>query len=290
LCLFYIELKKIIVCNTVKSLKNELTYASKRSDFGLGFVPTMGALHDGHLQLVKRASNENSHVVVSIFVNPTQFNNKEDLSKYPRTLDNDLKVLENVRNCIVFIPEVNEIYPENDDFQAIDLQEMDTVLEGKFRTGHFQGVVHVVHNFFRLIQPNRAYFGQKDFQQLAIIKKITEAFGFPIQIVACETVRDESGLAKSSRNMRLSEAGKLDALIIYQTLNFIKEKRYAYKSPKELKDKAITFFNVGNLDLEYLEICDSKTLKIEDDYWTDNMTASIAAYCEDVRLIDNMEI
>jgi pantoate--beta-alanine ligase len=283
-------MKNINVCFTANSLKNELAVASGNGTFELGFVPTMGALHSGHLDLVKRASAENSLVVVSIFVNPTQFNNQEDLQKYPRTLENDLKVLEDISNCIVFVPDVAEIYPENDSFQGMDLQGMDTILEGKFRPGHFQGVVHVVHNFFRLIQPTRAYFGQKDFQQLAIIKKMTEVFSFPIQIVACETVRDDSGLAKSSRNMRLSDAEKIDALIIFETLNFMKVNRWNYSSPKELKDAAISFFKKGKLELEYLEISESTSLKILEENWSEKTTASIAAYCGEVRLIDNMEI
>jgi pantoate--beta-alanine ligase len=283
-------MKNINVCFTANSLKNELAAASGNGTFELGFVPTMGALHSGHLDLVKRASVENSFVVVSIFVNPTQFNNQEDLQKYPRTLENDLKVLEDISNCIVFVPDVAEIYPENDSFQSMDLQGMDTILEGKFRPGHFQGVVHVVHNFFRLIQPTRAYFGQKDFQQLAIIKKMTEVFGFPIQIVACDTVRDDSGLAKSSRNMRLSDSEKIDALIIFETLNFMKVNRLDYNSPKELKAAAISFFNKGKLELEYLEISESSTLKILEENWSEKTTASIAAYCGEVRLIDNMEI
>ena len=283
-------MKNINVCFTTNSLKNELAAASGNGTFELGFVPTMGALHSGHLDLVKRASVENSFVVVSIFVNPTQFNNQEDLQKYPRTLENDLKVLEDISNCIVFVPDVAEIYPENDSFQSMDLQGMDTILEGKFRPGHFQGVVHVVHNFFGLIQPTRAYFGQKDFQQLAIIKKMTEVFGFPIQIVACETVRDDSGLAKSSRNMRLSDSEKIDALIIFETLNFMKVNRLDFISPKELKDAAISFFNKGKLELEYLEISESSSLKILEENWSKKTTASIAAYCGEVRLIDNMEI
>jgi pantoate--beta-alanine ligase len=283
-------MKNIKVCFTANSLKNDLAAASGNGTFELGFVPTMGALHSGHLDLVKRASAENSLVVVSIFVNPTQFNNQEDLQKYPRTLENDLKVLEDIPNCIVFVPDVSDIYPENDSFQSMDLQGMDTILEGKFRPGHFQGVVHVVHNFFRLIQPTRAYFGQKDFQQLAIIKKMTEVFSFPIQIVACETVRDDSGLAKSSRNMRLSDAEKIDALIIFETLNFMKVNRLNYSSPKELKDAAISFFKMGKLELEYLEISESASLKILEENWSEKTTASIAAYCGEVRLIDNMEI
>jgi len=271
-------------------LNNELTKVSKNRDYDLGFVPTMGALHRGHLELVKRASTENQSVVVSIFVNPNQFNNKEDLEKYPRTIENDIKVLENISNCIVFIPNKHEIYPDDDNFQSIDLQGMDTILEGKYRPGHFQGVVHVIHNFFKLIRPTRAYFGQKDFQQLAIIKKSTHIFNFPTHIITCKTVRDNSGLAKSSRNLRLSAAEKRDAVIIFKTLIFIKKNRKYCKTPKELKIQAMNFFLKGKLKLEYIEICESKSLEIVENQWAENMTASIAAYCGEVRLIDNMEI
>jgi pantoate--beta-alanine ligase len=283
-------LKKNTVCYTAKSLLDEVEHSSINGSVEVGFVPTMGALHSGHIQLVKKACIENQLVVVSIFVNPTQFNNKEDLQKYPRTLDSDLCLLAEFSNCIVFVPEPSEIYPENDGFEGVDLQGMDTILEGEFRPGHFQGVVHVVHNFFQLIKPTRAYFGQKDFQQLAIIKKMTKAFELPIHIVACETVRDESGLAKSSRNMRLSEFEKNEALIIYKTLNYARLNRNAFISPAELKKSAISYFNKGNLKLEYLEICDSTTLEILEVNRSEFMTVSIAAYCGEVRLIDNMEI
>jgi pantoate--beta-alanine ligase len=283
-------LKKNIVCHTANNLKNELALSSSKGNTTLGFVPTMGALHSGHIQLVKRACEENSLVVVSIFVNPSQFNNKEDLEKYPRTIESDLSLLEDFSNCIVFIPEPKDIYPETDTFPGIDLQGMDTILEGEFRPGHFKGVVHVVHNFFQLIQPTRAYFGQKDFQQLAIIKKMTKALAFPIQIVACETVRDDSGLAKSSRNMRLSESEKIDALIIYETLNFMKLNRSCFENLAALKEAALAIFGKGKLRLEYLEICDSANLEILVNDWREKMTACIAAYCGDVRLIDNLEI
>ncbi len=283
-------MKKNTVCYTAKSLLDEVEHSSINGSVEVGFVPTMGALHSGHIQLVKKACIENQLVVVSIFVNPTQFNNKEDLQKYPRTLDSDLCLLAEFSNCIVFVPEPSEIYPENDGFEGVDLQGMDTILEGEFRPGHFQGVVHVVHNFFQLIKPTRAYFGQKDFQQLAIIKKMTKALEFPIHIVACETVRDESGLAKSSRNMRLSDSEKIEALIVYKTLNYARLNCNAFISPAELKKSAISYFNKGNLKLEYLEICDSTTLEILEVNWSEFMTVSIAAYCGEVRLIDNMEI
>lgn len=257
------------------------------SSKSIGFVPTMGALHEGHLRLIKRGSEENDWVVVSIFVNPTQFNNPEDLLLYPRTLDSDLELLKkHFNNCIVFFPEVDEIYPANDDFKPVELGHLDQILEAKFRPGHFQGVVHVIHNLFEIIRPNKAYFGQKDFQQLAIIRFITKHYGFPIDIVACETYRESSGLAMSSRNMRLSDFEKREALIIWNTLNFVKDNRTSL-SPSELKEKAIQYFEHGTLKLEYLELVDSENLMQVND-WSLLTICCIAAYSGKVRLIDNL--
>jgi pantoate--beta-alanine ligase len=275
-----------MLVNSIVELQNllqKLVHSSK----SIGFVPTMGALHEGHLRLIQRASIENDCVVVSIFVNPTQFNNPNDLFFYPRTLDSDLKLLDkHIQNHIVFCPEEEEIYPSNDDFKSIELGHLDQVLEAKFRPGHFQGVVHVVHNLFKIIQPNKAYFGQKDFQQLAIIRFMTKHFGFQIEIVACETHREPSGLAMSSRNMRLSDVQKREALIIWKTLNFVKENR-TNLSPGELKEKAIRYFENGTLKLEYLELVDSENLMPVND-WCLPTICCIAAYCSDVRLIDNL--
>jgi pantoate--beta-alanine ligase len=252
----------------------------------VGFVPTMGALHNGHLSLVERAFVENDYVVVSIFVNPTQFNNKEDLKLYPRTLEKDLALLHAFKNLIIFAPNIDEIYPKNEVFTPIDLGNLDKVLEGEYRPGHFQGVVHVVHNLFKMVMPNKAYFGMKDFQQLAVIKFMNKHYGFPVEIVPCETLREESGLAMSSRNMRLSETEKEDALIIWGTLKFIEENKSNF-SPQSLQEKAISFFNQGNLELEYLKIVDSEKLTEVFD-WKSTNVCCIAAYCGKVRLIDNL--
>jgi pantoate--beta-alanine ligase len=275
-----------MLVKTVFELQNTLKEA-RNSSKRIGFVPTMGALHEGHLRLIQRAIDENDFVVISIFVNPTQFNNQEDLLHYPRTLEKDLYLLQtNCKNYLVFNPEIIEIYPKDDNFQPIQLGHLEKVLEGKFRPGHFQGVVHVVHNLFKIVQPDKAYFGQKDFQQLAIIRFMTKSFGFPTEIIACDTLREENGLAMSSRNLRLSESEKAEALIIWETLNFVRENKTVY-SPSELKAKAILFFGKGNLKLEYLEIVQAENLSEVTD-WGEATVCCIAAYCGNVRLIDNL--
>ena len=262
---------------------------AKAENQSIGFVPTMGALHEGHLALVKRAMSEVDVVVVSIFVNPTQFNNKEDLEKYPRMLSTDVAFLENTGNILIFAPDYNEIYPPNDSFDKIDLNGTDEVLEGKYRPGHFQGVMHVVRNLFQIVQPNKAYFGLKDFQQVAIIKKMVEILNLPIEIVACPTLREKSGLAMSSRNLRLTANQKTDALIIYQTLTLLKELKHKC-NPEEAKKLAIAYFNNGDLTLEYLELVDGKTLQNLGDSWAQESTCCIAAFCGSVRLIDTIQL
>lgn len=254
----------------------------------IGFVPTMGALHEGHLALVSRALKQSDSVVVSIFVNPTQFNNSSDLEKYPRMLEKDVDLLKEVGNVIVFAPTIEEIYPENDHFEDLDLEGIDTVLEGRFRPGHFQGVVHVVRNLFQIVQPDKAFFGLKDFQQVAVIQLMVKKLGIPVEIIACPTMRSESGLALSSRNLRLTPEQKENALIIYNTLTFIKELKSKY-SPNEAKLKAIEYFQNGELELEYLEIVDSTNLKPLNDRWVKGATCCVAAFCGEVRLIDNMQ-
>ncbi len=253
----------------------------------IGFVPTMGALHEGHLSLVQKASNECDAVVVSIYVNPTQFNNQEDFLKYPNTLEKDLELLSEFPKIKVFVPSSDEVYPKDDSYEPIDLGQLDLILEGKYRPGHFQGVVHVVRNLLQIVNPHLAYFGLKDFQQLAVIRKFSILNGDETQIIPCETLRDSSGLALSSRNLRLSEKEKVDSLIIYQTLLKIKEWRLLH-SPEEVKQMAIDFFNDGALKLEYLEIIDGTHFVTLKDQWTTNGVCCIAAYCGEVRLIDNM--
>lgn len=279
-------MKDVAVFSTVESLQQRLN--SSDNTAGIAFVPTMGALHNGHLDLVRKAFEKSPTVVVSIFVNPTQFNSKEDLENYPRTLERDITLLQTIGEVIVFAPTVEEMYPS--DFKEINLNlgELETVMEGKFRPGHFNGVVNVVNRFFQIVQPKYAFFGEKDFQQLAVINKMVELLNLSIEIVPCSTTREESGLAKSSRNERLTEFQKKEALIIIDTMNFVKNNTSRF-SPAELKNEAITHFNSGSLKLEYLEIVDANSLKEIDD-WNGNNRICIAAYCGEVRLIDNMAL
>lgn len=271
--------------NSLETALQEIRYQNGT----IGFVPTMGALHEGHLSLVSKASIDCEVVVVSIFVNPNQFNNREDFLKYPNTLENDLKLLSQFPKVMVFVPSVDEVYPEDDSFEPIDLGQLDTVLEGKYRPGHFQGVVHVVRNLLQIVKPERAYFGLKDYQQLAVIRRFIFTLGVKTQIIPCETLRDSTGLAMSSRNLRLSEQEKKDALIIHQTLLKLKDWKRLY-SPEKVKEMAVTFFNQGLLKLEYLEIIDGIDFVTLNDEWTPNALCCIAAYCGEVRLIDNLSL
>jgi len=276
------------VFTTRKSL-NEALASLKEAKKSVGFVPTMGALHEGHLALVKRALSESDTVVVSIFVNPTQFNNMQDLDKYPRMLQADVDLLQTIGEVFVFAPSVEEVYPENDTYTPLDLEGIDNVMEGEFRPGHFQGVVHVVRNLFQIVQPDQAYFGLKDFQQVAVIRLLTKKYNFPIQIIACPTLRETNGLAMSSRNLRLTEKEREDALIIIQTLKYIQSLK-ATKSPKEAKELAMEYFSNGKLRLEYLEIVNGANLKSLDNEWNEYTVVCLAAFCGAVRLIDNLEL
>lgn len=276
------------VFTTRKSL-NEALASLKEAKKSVGFVPTMGALHEGHLALVKRALSESDTVVVSIFVNPTQFNNMQDLDKYPRMLQADVDLLHTIGEVIVFAPTVDEVYPENDTYTPLDLEGIDNVMEGEFRPGHFQGVVHVVRNLFQIVQPDQAYFGLKDFQQVAVIRLLTKKYNFPIQIIACPTLRETNGLAMSSRNLRLTEGEREDALIIIQTLKYIQTLK-ATKTPKEAKEMAMEYFSNGKLRLEYLEIVNGANLKSLDNEWNEYSVVCLAAFCGAVRLIDNLEL
>ncbi len=256
----------------------------------VGFVPTMGALHEGHLALIERAHKENDIVVVSVFVNPSQFNNQLDLENYPRMLEADCEKLENLGFLILlFAPAVEDVYPENELYKPIELSGLDTVMEGKYRPGHFQGVIHVVRNLFQIVTPNNAYFGQKDFQQLTIIKHINNVLKFNINIVGCATLRDSDGLAMSSRNLRLTSQQKQDALILFHTLNYVKNHKGSFK-PKDLRVEALKFFHQGNLRLEYLEIVNGEDLSPMQDEWKEQSVCCIAAFCGEVRLIDNMRL
>lgn len=254
----------------------------------VGFIPTMGALHEGHLSLVKRSKESNDVTVVSIFVNPTQFNNADDLKKYPRTLEADCALLETIGGVdIIFAPDVETMYPADYNYTPIDLGTMDQVMEGKFRPGHFQGVVQVVKRLFDLVNPHNAYFGQKDFQQVAVIRYMVNHFDLPLNIVSCPIIRSEEGLALSSRNARLSENEKQEALIISQTL-YGMMKRVDSNTPEELVIWGTNQINNAGLEVEYIEIVNPNTLESLTDEWVPSTVCCVTAYCGDVRLIDNM--
>lgn len=256
----------------------------------LGFVPTMGALHAGHISLIKTAKSVSDKVICSIFVNPTQFNDPKDLERYPRTLESDQTLLEQNGCDYLFVPSVNEVYPNGMDAPySIDFEGVDSYMEGKFRPGHFKGVAMVVERLFDLVQPDIAFFGRKDFQQVAIIKQMVKVRHLKVKINVVETLRSQDGLALSSRNALLSDQEKIDALIVFKTLSIAKEWTKSVTSTEILKSKLIEFFNSGKLKLEYLEIVDDLTLKPIDNI-QENCTCCIAAFCGNVRLIDNMAL
>ena len=260
--------------------------SSKPSISNVGIVPTMGALHVGHLSLIERALNENDLVVVTIFVNPKQFNNRKDLENYPRVPENDLSLLRQYQGVVACIPEESDVYPKPDPYPGITLGMLARVLEGKYRPGHFKGVAHVVHNLLYFIKAKRAYFGLKDIQQLSVIKRMVDETRLPVSIIPCETVRDDSGLALSSRNLLLAESDYTAASIIFKTLDFVR-KKIKEEQPEVVKKKATELFNSGSLKLEYLELVNKNTFE---PYTTGdvNGVCCIAAYCNNVRLIDNV--
>ena len=260
--------------------------AVKGEGKSIGFVPTMGALHEGHLSLVKRAVKECDVVIVSIYVNPLQFNNPDDLKNYPSTLENDLKLLALFPEVIVFTPSFSDVFPLNDVHYNVELGGLATVLEGAHRPGHFLGVGKVVYALFDLVNPHKAYFGSKDYQQVIVIKKLVEVLGLKIEVVECSTQRDPNGLAMSSRNLLLSTTEKMEAAIIFKTLKYCQENVSAY-TPQKLQSIAKTFFNKGSLRLEYLEIVSAEGLKPIDD-WQQKSVCCVAAYCGKIRLIDNL--
>ncbi len=280
----------MLVVKTINELRNELNKIDDSTDLGL--VPTMGALHQGHMSLIKKALLENQNVVVSIFVNPTQFNNSEDLEKYPKTLDDDIHLIASIsKNIIVFAPSVAEIYHDKVKTKIYHFAGLDKVMEGEFRDNHFNGVGTIVETLFRLIKPKRAYFGEKDFQQLRIIQKLVEIEKIPVEIIGCKIVREKHGLAMSSRNERLSDTIRLNAALIYETLNTAKHK-FGMESPLIIKDwVAEQFKNNIDFKLEYFEITDVETLTpINKKNLNIKYRAFIAVYVEGVRLIDNIAL
>lgn len=274
--------------HTISELRAELDL-QRQAGKKIGLVPTMGALHEGHASLVRRAVAENEIVVVSDFVNPTQFNDKNDLLKYPRTLDADCELLEKEGADYVFAPSVEEIYPEPDTRQ-FSYAPLDTVMEGKFRPGHFNGVCQIVSKLFMIVEPDKAYFGEKDFQQLAIIREMVKQINFPLEIVGCPIVREADGLALSSRNARLSVEERGFALNISKTLFKSQDFSASHSVAETQKFVEDSIAASEGLRLEYFEIVDGLTLqRIENWEDTDYAVGCITVFCGEVRLIDNIK-
>jgi pantoate--beta-alanine ligase len=254
----------------------------------IGFVPTMGALHQGHLSLIEQAKQRTDTVACSIFVNPTQFNDPKDLEKYPRTIAADTALLEQANCDILFNPPVSEIYDGNEQWH-LDLGELEHLLEGKFRPGHYQGVTQVVFRLFDIVKPDVAFFGQKDYQQVMVINKMTELLQLPVKIVMCPIMRETDGLAMSSRNIHLSADDRQHALILSKTLNWVKD-NFDKKHILLLKKEAEAMIGAEpGLELEYFEIADGGTLHAADEH-TKNVVALVAAKVGKTRLIDNVLI
>lgn len=264
----------------------------KKSGKKIGLVPTMGALHEGHISLVQQALIENDAVVVSIFVNPTQFNNPEDLEKYPRTLEADLEMLKTVTgNVSVYAPQANDVYDDNVASATFDFDGLEHQMEGAFRPGHFDGVGTVVKKLFEIVMPNKAYFGEKDFQQLQIIKKMVEKEAMPLAIVGCPILREANGLAMSSRNKRLSDDERSKSAFIFEVLNEMKSKFGKDAISSILLEAKKAFNNNDMFELEYVTIANEATLEdVEEVNSSSKYRAFVAVYVNNVRLIDNLAL
>ncbi len=254
----------------------------------IGFVPTLGALHNGHASLITRAKKSSDIVVCSIFVNPTQFNESSDLAKYPRTFDADKKLLEEYACDVLFFPSVETVYPNGtDDRPDIDLKGLDQVMEGAFRPGHFDGVVQVVKRLLELVEPDHLMMGQKDFQQFTIIQYMIDYYKIPTELIVCPIKREPSGLAMSSRNTRLSKENRDKAVVIYRTLNYVK-RRLKKHSVADTIDYAMKRMNIEDFKPEYFSIVDGNTLlAINSMDESDYVVACTAVWAGDIRLIDN---
>ena len=276
---------KIDLTNFLNSLDDQ--------KLSLGFVPTMGALHQGHLSLINRAVKENDYVIISIYVNPTQFDNKSDLEKYPKTIDQDIDVLNKLEfhNLILFLPSDNEIYSGNFIKDKYDFNGIDNKMEGGYRSGHFDGVATIIKKLFDIIKPNKAYFGEKDYQQLLIVKKLVNILGLPISIVGCPIHRNDQGLALSSRNTRLTSVERSYASRIYEILLSTKE-LFQYKQLTEIKAWVKDqFLKDSIIDLEYFEIADNLTLTSASTInQSTKYRAFIAVKINNIRLIDNIAL
>ncbi|MDB5121451.1 MAG: pantoate--beta-alanine ligase [Sphingobacteriales bacterium] len=252
-----------------------------------GLVPTMGALHDGHLSLIDVAGKESDYVVCSIFVNPTQFNDARDLEKYPRTIEQDIQKLNSVNCDVLFLPETSEIYLGVESWH-IDLGTLDKSLEGELRPGHYQGVTQIVKKLFDIINPDKAYFGQKDYQQFLVISKMVKTFNLSVKLVMCPIVRETDGLAMSSRNIHLSPTDRQNALALHESLVITKQK-FPHKSIEQLEEDAKQYLStIPGLSLDYFSICHSETLQKAEAKDANGLVALVAAKVGCTRLIDNI--
>lgn len=283
--------KPMLLFNTQNELISHLAAVSNDTTT-IGFVPTMGALHQGHLSLLAEALKHNTVVVVSIFVNPTQFNNAEDLAKYPRTLEADIEKIKSVSDkIIVYAPSVEDIYKGKTVSQHFDFDGLEHQMEGQFRPGHFDGVGTIVKRLFEIVKPTHAYFGEKDFQQLQIVKKMVEKEQLPVKVIGCPIYRESNGLAMSSRNERLSETEKKEAAIIYKTMRQAK-KHFVTKSATEVTNWVKkTFEKNKNFTLEYFQIADEATLQpCLRKSKNKTYRAFIAVFVNNIRLIDTISL
>jgi pantoate--beta-alanine ligase len=269
---------------------NELTqFLLQNKHKSIGFVPTMGALHQGHLSLINQSKEKTELTICSIFVNPIQFNKQEDLENYPRTIDLDIQKLESVACDVLFLPSAEEMYPTKQ-YKSFDFGGLATVMEGEHRPGHFNGVANVIERFFAIIKPTYAFFGEKDFQQLAIVKALTKQLGLSIEIIGCPILREESGLAMSSRNERLTKAERTRAAIIYRSLIQIKN-NYTKIAIEQATENFKTAVESEQMSLEYIEFADGNTLQpIKQWNETNYCVAFVAVNVGKVRLIDNLTI
>ncbi|MGJ1264905.1 pantoate--beta-alanine ligase [Sphingobacterium spiritivorum] len=275
------------IFKTKKELQGYLS-AAREAKQKVALIPTMGALHEGHISLIEYAKPIADIRVCSIFVNPTQFNDPKDLEKYPRPIEHDIRMLESANCDILFMPSTAEMYGTNEEWH-IDLGDLDSIWEGEHRPGHFQGVTQIVYKLFTLVQPDIACFGQKDFQQVMVINKMIKDKHLPIQLAICPIVRDKDGLALSSRNARLSEAGKKTALALSKALRHVRD-QFTQTSPDQLKEEAIAILEqTAGVKVEYFAICETTTLHEAHTIEADKKyVALVTAWVEGVRLIDNM--
>jgi pantoate--beta-alanine ligase len=277
----------MILVKTIGDLQ-KILFRHESAGESVGFIPTMGALHDGHIQLIHHAARNHPVTVCSIFVNPAQFNNQADFEKYPQTIDLDIDQLERAGCNVLFLPEVDEMYPPNDPVIHYDIGMIETVLEGKYRPGHFQGVCRIVDKLLLAVKPDGLYIGQKDYQQCMVIKKLISLKGHRAQLQVCDTVREPGGLAMSSRNLRLTGEEKQKATQIFKTLQFVKDHIQPGDLTK-LKMKATSLLSEQGFKVDYVEIAKADNLELVDTWnGEDKLVTLVAAFIGDVRLIDNL--